>query len=472
LIRWPLEHLLGAGYVASDFNDDSVGRCLDALYKFGLSNLFTLLSHKACKLMGVDTDFVHVDSTNFSVEGAYLSGSDCDGVKITHGFSKSKRFDLKQVTLGLITTYQSAIPRYIQTFDGNCSDKESLSTMIQNYISNFEAGADAGIFICDSGVYSAANIKEDLKNAQWITRVPETISEAKLLVKDSKASDFQVVEGFPTYGYYAHNSNYGDVAQRWLVIHSGPLEVGVRKTYAEKANKEIAAVMGKLSKKENYLFKEEGELLAFLSDLGKKYPLVRVEHTEKEVSYYLKAGKPKPENLRIAKQLESFKVVADSQKIEEIIAQKSRFILATNVMDSNTLSDPKIIEAYKSQATSVEKGFKFLKDPLFFAESFFVEKPSRLEALLMIMALSLLVYSLCERKLQNALKENKKFILNQDNRKTEKPTMRLVFNLLRGIHIVCISPKATPFCANLKDNQKQIIRLMGPQVAKYYFLNV
>jgi transposase len=465
-----LKHLLGEGYKASDFNDDSIGRSLDALHSYGLTKLFVQLSYKACKEMGIDSDFVHVDSTNFSLEGAYEGSDSEDSVKICHGFSKSKRFDLKQVTLGLITTYQCAIPRYMQSFDGNASDKESLSSMIKNYISCFKEGENVGIFICDSGVYSAENIKEELKMADWITRVPETIKEARELVKNTKEVDFKEVTGLNGYRYYATKSQYGGVEQRWLVLSSEPLASAVRKTYLSKAEKEKAAVRAKIEKKMEHCFKETASLETFIADLSQKYPLVKISYTAKEVPYYCKPGKPKPENLRMAKQLTSFEIEDNRPVIEQIIQHKSRFILATNVLDTNTLSDEKMIEAYKSQATSVENGFKFLKDPIFFAESFFVKKPQRLEALLMIMALSLLVYSLCERQLQTQLKKHNETILNQDKRETKKPTMRLVFNLFRGIHLVYIPDKEIAFCANLNDNHKKIIRLLGNNIAKYYFL--
>ena len=41
-----------------------------------------------------------------------------------------------------------------------------------------------------------------------------------------------------------------------------------------------------------------------------------------------------------------------------------------------------------------ERGFRFLKDPLFFASSLFLKNPKRIMALLMVMLLSLLVYGI------------------------------------------------------------------------------
>ena len=385
-------------------------------------------------------------------------------------YSKNKRFDLKQVTLGLITTYQSAIPRYMQNFDGNRSDKETLSSMIKNYISCFAAGEKAGIFICDSGVYSAENINEELKFADWITRVPETIKQVQSLKKDTQSCDLKPFTSIEGYRYYATTSNYGGVSQRWLLVESEPLAQAVEKTYLEKSSTEQAIVRSKLEKKKGSIFKKEGELAEFVAQLVQKYPLVSIDYSQQEVAYYCKPGKPQAQNLRMANQLVSFEVDFNRAAIAKIVEHKSRFVLATNLMQTNDLSDQKILEAYKSQATSVEKGFKFLKDPIFFAESFFVKKPQRIEALLMIMALSLLVYSLAERELQMQIKQHNQTIIGQDNRATQKPTMRLIFNLFRGIHLLQQPTLSFTVCLNLNDNHKKIIRLLGKQVAKYYFL--
>jgi len=41
-----------------------------------------------------------------------------------------------------------------------------------------------------------------------------------------------------------------------------------------------------------------------------------------------------------------------------------RFILATNVLDIDELTDDDVLREYKAQQ-STERGFRFLKDPLF-----------------------------------------------------------------------------------------------------------
>jgi transposase len=88
---------------------------------------------------------------------------------------------------------------------------------------------------------------------------------------------------------------------------------------------------------------------------------------------------------------------------------------------------------YKEQG-GVERGFRFLKDPLFLASSVFVKKPERIIALSLIMVLCLLVYRLAEFRLRTRLAETKQTIPDQVHKPTARPTMRLsCFNVLKAL---------------------------------------
>jgi transposase len=104
----------------------------------------------------------------------------------------------------------------------------------------------------------------------------------------------------------------------------------------------------------------------------------------------------------------------DYEKPEEIEIRRKeagRFILATNLVDENQLEPEEILKNYKNQQ-SCERGFRFLKDSLFFANSLFVENPERIETMLFLMSLCLLVYNLGQRELRNRLKRIKIGIKN------------------------------------------------------------
>ena len=66
------------------------------------------------------------------------------------------------------------------------------------------------------------------------------------------------------------------------------------------------------------------------------------------------------------------------------------------------MSNSEVLSEYKAQQSN-ERGFRFIKDPLFFTSSVFVKKPERVEAIGMIMGLCLLVYNLAQRKLRQQL---------------------------------------------------------------------
>jgi len=123
---------------------------------------------------------------------------------------------------------------------------------------------------------------------------------------------------------------------------------------------------------------------------------------------------------------------------------------------------------------SVERGFRFLKDPLFFAHSLFLKKPERLMALLMIMGLSLLIYSLAERKLRQALKDLSATVPDQRRKPTQRPTIRWIFQLFEGLDILLVKQNGDVWLRqllNLRPAQEQVITLLGSQVQKCYLFD-
>jgi hypothetical protein len=91
---------------------------------------------------------------------------------------------------------------------------------------------------------------------------------------------------------------------------------------------------------------------------------------------------------------------------------------------------------YKDQTRTVERGFRFLKDPLFFTGSTFLKRPERVMALGMVMALALLVYALGEWALRRGLAETGSSLPDGKGRPTQRPTLRWVFQLFLWVRLV------------------------------------
>ncbi len=82
--------------------------------------------------------------------------------------------------------------------------------------------------------------------------------------------------------------------------------------------------------------------------------------------------------------------------------------LATND-HSDTLTMAELLATYKAQQ-NVERGFRFLKSPEFLTSSLYLKKPERIEALLMVMTCSLMIYAALEHRIRQGLVEQNRSV--------------------------------------------------------------
>ena len=73
-------------------------------------------------------------------------------------------------------------------------------------------------------------------------------------------------------------------------------------------------------------------------------------------------------------------------------------VLATTIR-AGRCTDAEILEAYQEQNTTVEPGFRWIKNPAAIAPVW-LEKPERIAALAMLTVVGLLVYSIIQRQVR------------------------------------------------------------------------
>ena len=107
------------------------------------------------------------------------------------------------------------------------------------------------------------------------------------------------------------------------------------------------------------------------------------------------------------------------------------FILATND-HSDTLTMAELLATYKS-AAECRTGLSFSQEPGFLTSSLYLKKPERIEALLMVMTCSLMIYAALEHRIRQGLVEQNRSVA--DMKKTD-PAADGPLDLLRfgGIH--------------------------------------
>jgi transposase len=162
----------------------------------------------------------------------------------------------------------------------------------------------------------------------------------------------------------------------------------------------------------------------------------------------------------------------DTQQVVAARASLGKHIITTNELDEERLPAEEMLSVYKDQNRSAERGFRFLKDPLFFASSFFLKKPSRIMALLMVMGLSLLIYALAEQSLREQLVEQDETLPDQKGKPTQTPTMRRVFQIFEGIDVLIIEEggQQREQVLNLRDIHRRILAFFSVDVRSIYDL--
>ena len=521
----PTEELIEDGVKAEYLNDDALSRALDCIADYGVTKFYATLALD----IGIEHNLIgktaRLDSTTFVFHGDYegdtieikeniniensveiqnnldkksesikikqeemIAEEKLEVIELNYGYSKDHRPDLKQATFSIATTGVGSYPFWCEPQNGNSSDKSAFQESIKKYheLKKQMKAAPDFTWVADSALYNGKKLLG--KNAgqfKWITRVPESIKEAKNLVK-TKNSELNLIDIGNGYSLHSCLSNYGDIEQRWLLIFSEQAAYREIKTLERKIEKAMKAHHKAILSLNKKKFESEKEAIDAAGKLIKKlfyftgtYEIEIVEKNEKK-------GRP----LQNAAKIISFykilvKIEKNEIKINEEKLTKGRFILATNQMNEEELTNIQIFEEYKS-LQNTERGFRFFKDPWFLAKQFFLKTPSRIAALMSIMSLSLLVYTAAEIKIRAALKEEKETIPDQNKRPIQRPTLRFIFQLFSSVTKITIKSKNEVVglkkdCSELKTNppnyifikltdvQRKIIRLFGGEIEKIYF---
>jgi transposase len=489
----PVEHLLGEGITADLLHDDCLGRTLDWIAEHDPTTLFAGIVHRAREHFALAISRLHVDTTSFSVSGAYESTEEQERanestpqeqevtdpvcIAITYGYSRDHRADLKQWMLALVTTHDGDVPLFMRPLDGNSSDKVSIGSAVKEVLKQLQApepdGQEEPLVVFDSGGYSQENIKAyNQEKIGWCSRVPQTSKEAKAAIEEEPEQWQDLPDGSGHYVSLRLSLPQGE--ERWMMIRTKENLEAAAKTLQKKAAKDHAVWEKRLWHLGAQSFGCQADAeVAWKKAIAKLPVYLQASMTVISQDHYDKPGRPgaqeKPVRL-------SWKVVPTVQIDQDALAReadrRSRFLIATNVLETDKLSDEALLATYKGQG-SPERGFRFLKDPLFLASSVFVKKPSRLIALSFIMVLCLLVYRLAEHLLRQRLQQNEETIPNQINKPTARPTMRWVFQCFEGIELLHIRFGSTwqTRILRLQPLHHKILRLLGPPYLQFYFLS-
>jgi transposase len=475
----PVAHLLGPGIMAEDLNDECLGRTLDWLYAHDPTALFAGIATQARQRLGLSARELHVDTTSFSVSGEYASSTDrhedgdldAQAIAITYGYSRDHRQDLKQWMLALVTSGEGAIPVFLRPLNGNASDQRELAQTIEALVRHLqEAGEEPGLYVADGGVYSAANMQRFAQaGVRWISRVPATSREANALLSEVPEHWASSADGQTR--WFSRQVDLAQGRERWIVVVTDAGLARTRATVTKRAQRDRDHWERQLWHLGNQPFACQADAEAEQQRQLKPLPVwLRVASTVSRQPHYAHKGRPTKDQ---PPDYETWQVQAtvtiDEEPLEHEAQRQARFLVATNVLDPTDLPDEQVISTYKAQS-GVERGFAFLKDPLFLASSVFLKRPERIMALALIMVLCLLVYRLAEWRLRQQLAACDQTVPNQLKQPTTRPTMRWMFECFEGISLLTLpSPGGSQTLVHgLEPLHELVLSLLGPAVSKMY----
>ncbi len=473
------EHLIGTGVKPEYLNDDKLGRVMDKLFIKGLDTIFFIIAVKAAQKFGVSLSTSHLDSSSIHVHGQYntslpevifenqkignnqeleeIAVKSPKEITITYGYSRDHRPDLKQFIIEMICSGDGDIPIFLKLASGNQADSSCFGQIAAEYHKQLEVNS---LIVADSALYTESNLKM-MSDLQWLCRVPLSIKVAKSLISTIPESEF-IDSTIPGYKLVSKTENYAGIEQRWLVVQSQERRESDLRKLTQKITKAESKAVLDLKKLSQERFACEADAIKALSKLSTQFKYHQINESK-----VTPAKSNKKDSLNEISYQISATVCQDESKINTELLSAGRFIIATNVLNSQELSDDSMLREYKAQQ-SCERGFGFLKDPLFFADSIFLKSPERIESMGMIMGLCLLVYTLAQRQIRNALKESKSTIKNQLGKATNSPTLRWIFQCFQCIHLITLNQEE--HISNWNKDRDFILRLLPDDCLRYYQL--
>jgi transposase len=453
--------LLGQTIAPEAFNDDTVGRVLERLYATGTMKVFTACAVRADQVCHFDKRYVHFDTTSVSVYGAYLPPEDQQEHEvpftITHGYSKDKRPDLKQFVFATLCV-DRAIPIWGTPEDGNASDKTVNNTLLSNiatFLGKHGVAPGAYIYVADAALVTEENLGA-LGDTLFITRLPATYNECGRLIAEAVAHNAwedvgvlahtQPTKHRPATSYKASEGEvtlYG-TAYRAVVVHSSAQDKRRQQRLARglQASYSTMQTTVRTAEQQEYFCRADADAAAAqLRTVHPPYHLVDVTVEERPVYGRGRPSSHKPRPVTAMRYKLKTTIRPHTERISRMEEAGGCFVLLTNVPTAGHLahSAREILSVYKEQH-GTEQNYGFLKDPVI-VNSLFLKKPERIEALGLVLLLSLLLWRLMERQMRAHVESTGMPLPGWDKKTTERPTAFMMMTKFAGVLVGKVGPE-------------------------------
>ena len=456
--------LLQPGLTRAALNDYRLGHILDALFAANLNKGFGAMALKALEVYAIPTPWLHQDTTTITLYGAYEDEPQRpEAPHPAYGHSKDGRDDLTQVLLSLGVSGDGGIPLRLGMRDGNQSDSVETPRAIEECLA---LGLDGvrGI-VADSKAYSRRTLGLCLEHGiGLVTLVPRTCAVRQeleawgrqhpalpLLVEKpgrTKAEEPRRWHGHSVLRRVEVEYREGRVAQeevRFVVVHSSQLAQQHVQTYVGAQAKEAEAIADHVRQVQAQWFACRPDAEAAIAVYEGRGPGRRGRrprpwryHT---LCYGIVAASRLTRRTRRGRPAKTdplptesgYRLVVEVDALPNVEEDNGWTVLATTVR-AETCTDADILQAYQEQTTTVEPGFRWIKNPAAIAPVW-LEKPERIAALAMLTVLGLLVSRVIQRQVRLSLRTHDQQLPGNKGL-TAVPTATVVLALFAQVALV------------------------------------
>jgi transposase len=376
------------GIPAAKFNDDRLGRTLDALAEHA-RDIWLDIVHQALQRFDLDLRFLFYDLTALVGQGAFA-----DSQLMDYGFAHNTPMDKQKLKVGVSATADGAIPSEYAAYSGRTADMATVQDNLERLCRLLEHhGCPLGETLV---IGDRANLNDELavtydcKGLKYLAGLQPHKKEHQALLVALPECQFYGQPltdrsgrepgyfGVPGVIVFEHAGQ--SVRHRGLVVLSGPMRRAIRQGRARQLRAlqaQLAEIRAKIGQKR---YRSVKEVQTRADTCLRNSPVGKLMYAE---AYQTSEGHV---DLRWA---------VDRLALFKAMQSDGRYLLVTNDF---SLSPRRMLALYRSK-DGLEKRFEVAKQDLR-VRPLYVHSDERIRAMLLVNMIALLAYSLLERQIR------------------------------------------------------------------------
>ena len=462
------------GIASEAYFDDRLADTLDAIFDYGIGNLETLITQKMISGFDIQSNLCHNDTTSASVYGECNNNRTSDSIKITFGYSKKHRQDLKQLVWSLSVSSDSAFPLFQKVYSGNTADVETYIAQWQNLIDLL--GVRDFLYVADSKLITRENMAHiHDHDGYFIAPAPMYESYKNTFYDALDQHDHEVLipyknqinRGFEVPLTIRHEDK--EYPFRMIILYDHGLFARKQRTLKNRIDKTNIAFKALSKKLNKYKLKTEASIDKACASILKKYQVTdffeyTIENNPTVTYKNNKRGRPSKDTEKVAVTKDHFsvKLIFNEAAFENALGYCGYYPLITNKSREN-LSIEAAMMAHKNQYKSEHTNRR--AKSIYKLEPIYLHTPERIEAFLFLFKIALQMIVLIERSARTNIVERDKgldkFMPNRkDVRNPRTEYLLAEFQYIVRGEMVLPDKQIYGFVSELNDLQKDILSVL------------